>query len=172
MGELSETIQGALIGVGGAVIGTILGYLLPTISKSVGRKAINITDVNAYFGSGQVDAFGPDYTHIIFTITILNRKQKNLILEGLTCELYSNNTLIATSPCDDYETQYSYAAQTRYEAMPYIDVPPQSSVRRKSCADFNGDLTSCDKVVFRYSWGLLKRKRIIWTKDVVHNAKT
>ena len=169
--NLSENVLCAIIGVGGTVIGTIAGFLLSTIGKNCGRKTLTITDVKTYWGTGEVDGYGGYYgSQLEFTLTILNKKGKNLILEKPTCELYSGSEMLAAYSCEDDETRQLVAQRLVYEPMMYLDISPKSSVQKRIHVPAGGNLTSCDKVVFVYSWGIVKRKKMIWVKEDITHA--
>ncbi len=173
MENLSENILCAIIGVGGTVIGTIVGFLLPTVGKSFGRKALTITDIEASWDTGELDEIGCYHgSRLDFTVTVLNKKGKSLILENPTCELYGGSQLLGVYACDDNETRKSIAHSSVYESMMYLDIPPKSSVRKQIHVPVSGNLTSCDKVVFLYSWGIVKRKKTIWVKEDVTHANS
>lgn len=173
MENLSENILCAIIGVGGTVIGTIVGFLLPTIGKSFGRKVLTLTDIEAYWDTGEVDEIGCYHgSRLEFAVTVLNKKGKSLILEKPICELYSGSQKLAVYSCDDNETRKSIACRYVYESMMYLDIPPKSSVRKQIHVPVSGNLTTCDKVVFLYSWGFIRRKKTIWVKEADSHANT
>ena len=167
------TVLCAFIGVAGTLAGTVIGYLLPYLGSLFGKKALNITDVRTCFGTGEATKSG-DYlgSSLYFELSAINKKNKTLILENLYCELYSGTKLLNTFKCQDDETGRFIAGCTYYKDLPYIDISAKSSVLKKVNIPVKGNLSSCDKVVFNYSWGILNRKKTIWVKEDTIHANT
>lgn len=163
--NISENILCALIGVFGTVVGTIIGLVIPHLLNNIGKKRLTVSNVDAKFDTGEPDNVGGFFgSWLYFTITIINKKNKNLIIENASCELYNGNTLIQTFSCLDKDSHKKIAQRNTYDEIIYIDVLPKSSIRKNVYVPVGGNLTVCDKVVFKYSWGILKRKDVIWTK--------
>ena len=165
--NISENILCALIGVFGTVVGTIIGLVIPYLLNNIGKKRLTVSNIDAKFDTirkpdGEGGFLGGSWLY--FTIIIINKKNKNLILEEMSCELYNGNTLIQTFSCLDKDSHKKIAQRNTYDEIIYIDVLPKSSVLKNVYVPVGGNLTVCDKVVFKYSWGILKRKYVIWTK--------
>ena len=156
----------ALIGVFGTVVGTIIGALLPTIQNGIGRKSVHFSNVEVHWGSGICDECGyTDSSHLNFTLSILNKKGKDLILEQMRCTLYSSNHPFETFSCFDRDSLQYIAARAVYEELVYIDVPAHSSRTISVHIGSSKDLRMCDKAVFTYSWGIQKRELVVWVKQ-------
>ena len=170
---MTENVLCALIGVGGTLSGTIVGLVFPYLCSSFGRKLLVISDIDVRFGTGKPDGEGGyDGSWINFRASILNKKNKSLIIEKIACELYSGSNRIAVCSCADKDTGRKSAGAYKYEELRYIDISPKSSATKNIHVFVRGDLTSCDKVVFVYSWGIVKRKQIVWVKEDTPHANT
>ena len=102
--NISENILCALIGVFGTVVGTIIGLVIPYLLNNIGKKRLTVSNIDAKFDTirkldGEGGFLGGSWLY--FTIIIINKKNKNLILEEMSCELYNGNTLIQTFSCLD-----------------------------------------------------------------------
>lgn len=164
MENLSENLLCALIGVFGTVVGTFIGALLPSIQNGIGRKSIQISNVDAYWGTGQNNIGCVDVSRLTFTLSILNKKGKDLILEKISCKLYSKDKLIHTLKCSDADTYQNIAHRAVFDELIYVDIPAHSSRIVNVHIASSKDLTSCDKVVFCYSWGVRNRETTVWEK--------
>lgn len=163
---MTENVLCALIGVSGTLLGTIVGFACPHIVNSWGKKILAVSDADIWFGTGKPDGEGGcDGSWINFTVTILNKKNQALIIEKIACELYSGSSKIAEYTCADKDSGKRSAGTYRYDELRYIDVAPKSSISKNVSVFARGDLTSCDKVVFTYSWGVWKRKQTVWSKE-------
>lgn len=170
---MTENVLCALIGVGGTLLGTIVGLVFPYLCSGFGRKLLVIFNTDVRFGTGKPDGEGGyDGSWINFTATILNKKNKSLIIEKIACELYSGSNRIAVCICADSDTRKRIAEAWKYDELYYIDIAPKSSTTKNIHVLVRGDLTSCDKVVFVYSWGIVKRKQTVWVKEDTPNANT
>ena len=170
---MTENVLCALIGVGGTLLGTIVGLGFPYLCNGFGRKLLVISKIDVRFGTGKPDGEGGyDGSWINFTATILNKKNKSLIIEKIACELYSGSSRIAICSCADSGTRKRIAEAWKYDELYYIDIAPKSSTTKNIHVFVRGDLTSCDKVVFVYSWGIVKRKQTVWVKEDTPNANT
>ena len=169
MENVSESLLGALIGVFGTVIGTIIGAFLPSIQNGIGRKSIHISNAECHWGDGQRDALGSHHgSWLNFTLSILNKKGKDLILEKMSCKLFSGNQLLYELKCFDADTYQGVGGRACYDELIYVDIPGHSSKIINIHLSSSQNLTSCDKVIFQYSWGLWKRKLVVWEKNL-HN---
>lgn len=170
---MTENILCALIGVVGTLLGTIIGLVCPYMCSSFGRKLLVISNIDVQIGTGKPDGEGGyDGSWINFTATILNKKNKSLIIEKMACELYSGSNKFAVCTCADSDTGKRIAEAWKYDELNYIDIAPKSSTTKSIHVSVRGDLTSCDKVVFVYSWGIVKRKQIVWVKEGPPHANT
>ena len=170
---MTENVLCALIGVGGTLLGTIVGLVFPYLCSSFGRKLLVISDIDVRFGTGKPDGEGGyDGSWINFRASILNKKNKSLIIEKIACELYSGSSRIAVCSCADKDTGRKIAGAYKYDELRYIDISPKSSATKNIHVFVRGDLTSCDKVVFVYSWGIVKREEIVWVKEDTPHANT
>lgn len=170
---MTENVLCALIGVGGTLLGTIVGLVFPYLCSGFGRKLLVVSDIDVRFGTDKPDdAGGYDGSWINFTATILNKKNKSLIIEKIACELYSGLKKIAVCSCADNDTGRKSAGTYRYDELRYIDIASKSSTTKNIHVFVHGDLTSCDKVVFVYSWGIVKRKQTVWVKEDMPHANT
>lgn len=170
---MTENVLCALIGVGGTLLGTIVGLVFPYLCSGFGRKLLVISNIDVWFGTGKPDGEGGyDGSRLNFTATILNKKNKSLIIEKIACELYSGSNKIAVCTCTDSDTRKRIAEAWKYDELRYIDIASKSSTTKNVHVFVRGDLTSCDKVVFVYSWGLVKRKQIVWVKEDIPHANT
>ena len=166
MENLSESLLCAVIGVFGTVVGTIIGALLPAIQNNVGRKSILLSNVEAYWGDGQVDAFGSYHgSQLNFTLSVLNRKGKDLILERMSCKLYSGKQMLYELKCSDADSYQNIAHRAVYDDLVYVDIPGHSSKTVNVHISSSKNLTSCDRAVFHYSWGFFDRKIVVWEKE-------
>lgn len=78
---MTENVLCALIGVGGTLLGTMVGFVLSYLCNSFGRKLLVISNIDVRFGTGKPDGEGGyDGSWINFTATILNKKNKSLII--------------------------------------------------------------------------------------------
>lgn len=178
--NVTENVLCALIGVWGTLLGAIAGLLIPYLCKNFGRKRLGISNVKEWFRKGEADGVGSsDDLGIKFSVDVLNRKEKALNIEIIACVLYSGSNKVAVCPCYDEDSKKSIFPESRnfpniyeYDELRYIDVAPKSSVIKKIHGSFSGDLTSCDKVVLRYSWGIVHRKKTVWDKKDMLHAKT
>ena len=170
---MTENVLCALIGVGGTLLGTIVGLVFPYLCSGFARKLLVISNIDVWFGTGKPDGEGGyDGSRLNFTATILNKKNKSLIIEKIACELYSGSNKIAVCSCTDNDTGRKSAGTYKYDELRYIDIASKSSTIKNIHVFVRGDLTSCDKVVFVYSWGLVKRKQIVWVKEDIPHANT
>ena len=170
---MTENVLCALIGVGGTLMGTIVGLVFPYLCNSFGRKLLIISDIDVHFGTGKTNDIGDhDGSWINFAATILNKKNKSLIIEKIACELYSGSDKIAVCTCGNRDTGRISAGTYQYTELRYIDVAPKSSIAKNIAVSASGNLTSCDKVVFIYSWGVITRKQTIWSKEDLSHANT
>ena len=93
---MTENVLCALIGVGGTRLGTIVGLAFPYLCSGFGRKLLVISNIDVRFGTGKPDGEGGyDGSWINFRASILNKKNKSLIIEKIACELYSGSNRIA-----------------------------------------------------------------------------
>ena len=170
---MTENVLCALIGVGGTLLGTIIGLVFPYLCNNFGRKLLAFSAIDIRFGTGKQNSVGEyDSSWIDFTVTILNKKNKSLILEKISCELYSGPKRIAVCSCVDKDTGRKSAGTYKYDELRYIDIAPKSSATKSIHAFASGDLTTCDRVVFIYSWGVITRKQTIWSKEDLSHANT
>lgn len=166
MGKLSEGLICALIGVVGTVVGTIVGALLPAIQNGIGRKSVQVSNTQICLGSGSTDSDGySDFSDVEFRLSVINRKGKDLILEKMYCELYTEEKLIQTLRCFDADTRHRSGGRIVSDELVYLDITGRSSRIVNVHSFSRKDLTSCDKVVFCYSWGICKRGVIVWEKS-------
>lgn len=171
--NMTENVLCALIGVGGTLLGAIVGLVVPYLCKNFGRKLLVVSNADVRFGTGKPDGEGGyDGSWINFTATILNKKDQALIIEKIACELYRGSNKIAICTCADRDTGRKSAGTYKYDELRYIDVDSKSSTTKNIHVFVSGDLTSCDKVVFVYSWGIVKRKQIVWVKEDTPHANT
>lgn len=165
MGNISESLLCALIGVFGTVIGTIIGTLLPAIQNGIGRKSIHISNTKYHWDDGQSDADGFHHSSWLnFTLSILNKKGKALILEKMSCKLYAGKQLLHELKCFDADTYQRAGGRASYDDLIYVDVPGHSSKIINVHLSSSKDLTTCDKVIFYFSWGFWSRKLVVWEK--------
>lgn len=166
MENMTESLLCALIGVFGTVIGTIIGTLLPAIQNGIGRKSIHISNAEYHWGNGQRDTFGSYHSSWMnFTLSILNKKGKDLILEKMTCKLFSGNEMLHELKCFDADTYRGIGGRACYDELIYLDIPGHSSKIINVHLSSSKDLTTCDKAVFCFSWGFWKRKLVVWEKE-------
>ena len=98
MPGLHLTVIGALIGIGGTLLGVILGSCLDFIKSNIGIRSILIDSQNIQLEKVIPDGEG-SYTggkHIYFRCTIVNRKPKPAVIEKIRCICYqkgANNAL-------------------------------------------------------------------------------
>ena len=170
---MTENVLCALIGVGGTLLGTIVGLIFPYLCSGFGRKLLVVSDIYVRLGTGKANNMGGyDESRINFTATILNKKNKSLIIEKIACELYSGANKIAVCSCADKDTGRKSAGTYKYDELRYIDIAPKSSATKNIRVFVSGDLTSCDRVIFIYSWGVITRKQTIWSKEDLSHANT
>jgi hypothetical protein len=112
-----------------------------------------------------------DGSHVNFTVTVHNKKDKALNIKISPCELYSGSNKIDERPCDDIDTVRRSAGAIKYDELQGIDVDLKPSIIKKIKVPVSGDLTSCDKVVFRYSWGIKKEMRLFGTRRICSMLK-
>lgn len=171
--SMTENVLCTLIGVGGTLLGTIVGLVFPYLCNNFGRKLLVISDADVRFATGKSDGEGGhDGSWINFAATILNKKNQALIIEKIACELYSGSNKITVCACADRDTGKRSAGTYKYDELRYIDVAPKSSITKNIHVFLRGDMTSCDKVVFTYSWGVWKRKQTVWSKEDTSHANT
>ena len=168
--QISDSIMCALIGVAGTLFGTIVGFVLPYLCSGFGRKVLAISNVDVSLGTGITDCFGTSESRVTFDLAILNKKNKDLVIEKIGCVFYEGNDKILSCTCKDKDTQRNYAGGYAYDTLTFIDVPKKTSKQISACIYKCEDLTMCDKIVFTYSWGLLKREEIVWVKEDKTNA--
>ena len=166
MENMSESLLCALIGVFGTVIGTIIGALLPAIQNGIGRKSIHISNTEYHWGDGQRDAFGSHHSSWLnFTLSILNKKGKDLILEKMSCKLFAGKQMLHELKCFDADTCRRVGGGPSYDELIYVDIPGHSSKIINVHLSSSQDLTTCDKVIFYFSWGFWSRKLVVWEKE-------
>lgn len=165
---MSDFIKDTVIGI----IGAAVGVILPTWFSNIGKRKLDISDVEIHLGTGEPDGEGGYFgTGVDFSLIIINKKNKNMFLEKIVCEFYNKGKIMCTTACYNKESYKRVASRTIYDKIVHIEILPKSCKDINVCVRPSGDMTECDKVILIYSWGFKRRKKVIWTRENI-NANT
>ena len=176
MKDLQPEIISAIIGVGGTLCGTVLGWLLAKID--CGRVHIVIEDFQPYITYMRNDASGIDILSSIettFTIKLYNSSSKNRVLRDfcVVCLDKKNKQLYKDVPRD----KDTASTKLSHGESKYIDV---INIQENSGLDIHAgckiskkdEFLKTQKIYLYYKTGSMKqRKKLVVCKDFSYIQK-
>lgn len=167
----------AIIGVMGTLLGTILGWLLNSLS-SKGNLSIYLTHWTHtfnFFGDGLKGLEKKDrvkYFNFIITLDIYNSSDSTKILRNIKIEFKRFNELIYTITPKNNKTERYSAASYHYDSVEPINVPPKTIIQysfRESIDIQNNfpNLWDCTNIWLSYLNEDNKRKQTILRKNIL-----
>ncbi len=149
----------------GTIMGVILGTLLDVIKSNWGKRSVQIINQSIFFSKPDHIISDETSTPFTFNVVFINRKEKAAIVENVTCAYYFNRKLLKRTECFDLDTKKNHPRLDKLDEFEPINVPANSSKTVTCRVYLTEAYTKCDTIMLEYSYGTLKRKKIISKKE-------